>query len=138
MPEQPEVHALLDRELPGLLGVIGTNSEAGYPHLVPVWYRWDGSAVHIWTEESRFWVSNLVRDPQVGFSVQEPEEPWAAVTLKGRASVETGDSQEIDAEIRRITRRYVPASEVQGYIRGYPGLRTIVHISPAKILFRSD
>ena len=138
MEVRPEVQALLDRELPGLLGVIGTNSEDGYPHLVPVWYRWDGSAVHIWTEESRLWVRNLVRDPLVGFSVQEPGEPYAAVTIKGQASVDTGDSQEIDAEIERITRRYVPAPEVRDYIRGYAGLRTVVHIKPAGILFRSD
>ena len=133
---RPEVHALLNRELPGLLGVVGANAKDGYPHLVPVWYRWDGSAVHIWTEESRIWVRNLVRDPRVGFSVQETDEPLAAVTMKGRASVETGETQEIDDEITLITRRYVPASEVEEYIGHYPDLRTIVHINPSRVLLR--
>ena len=88
---RPEVHGFLGRELPGLLGVVGTNSEDGVPHLVPVWYRWDGARIHVWTHESRIWVRNLARDPRAGFSVQEPAEPYAAVPMKGRAASAAGD-----------------------------------------------
>jgi PPOX class probable F420-dependent enzyme len=138
MEIRPRVHKLLDRELPGLLGVVGANSEDGFPHLVPVWYRWDGARIHIWTHESRIWVRNLARDPRAGFSVQEPAEPYAAVTMKGSARIATGDNEHVSAEIERITRRYIPGPDVDDYIQAWRGLRTIVSITPEAVVYRSD
>ena len=135
---RPKVHGFLGRELPGLLGVVGTNSEDGVPHLVPVWYRWDGARIHVWTHESRIWVRNLARDPRAGFSVQEPAEPYAAVTMKGRGAIATGDDESISAEIERITRRYVPEPDVAAYVQAWKGLRTIVTIRPENVVYRSD
>jgi PPOX class probable F420-dependent enzyme len=135
---RPKVHGFLDRELPGLLGVVGTNSEDGFPHLVPVWYRWDGARVHIWTREGRIWVRNLARDPRAGFSVQEPAEPYGAVTMKGSAKITSWDDERVSAEIERITRRYVPPLDVAGYIHAWRGLRTIVSITPKTVVYRSD
>lgn len=138
MEVRPEVDALLKRELPGLLGVVGTNSQNGFPHLVPVWFRWDGALVRIWTLESRIWVRNLARDRRVGFSVQETAEPYRAAIMKGRATIVTGNDDGVSAEIESITRRYVPKSDVAAYIEEWKGLRTIVSIRPEKILYRSD
>jgi PPOX class probable F420-dependent enzyme len=128
-----ERRAFLDRSLPGLLGVVGTLDEDGGPHLVPVWYRYDGERVYIWTLESRRWVKNLARDPRVAFSVQEDKPPYAAVSLRGRATITTSDGEEVAQEIRRITRRYVEEPEVEAYIRLWSHLRTIVTITPEKI-----
>lgn len=133
-----KVHDFLNRELPGMVAVIGTNGADGMPHLVPVWYRWDGELIHIWTLESRVWVQNLVRDTRVGFSVQEEADPYMAVMMKGHATIETGDHPEIHGEIRRITRRYVVESEIENYIESWPGLRTMVHIKPESVLYRND
>ena len=126
---------LLD-QVPGLTGVVGTNGADGIPHLVPVWYRWDGGRVHVWTLGSRIWVENLRRDPRVGFSVQEEPFPRRAVAIKGRAEVVTGDDPEIDAEILRITRRYVDESDMDAYIAQNRGLRTMVRISADSLLYR--
>jgi hypothetical protein len=53
--------------------------------------------------------------------------------MRGRAEVNTGDGSEIDDEIRRITRRYIPGVEVEAYIADWLDLRTIVSIAPDKI-----
>ncbi len=127
-----ETHQFLNRE-PGLLAVIGTNGRHGYPLLVPVWYRWDGEAVLVWSLESRAWVQNVLRDPKVGVTVQEESAPQMAVIMRGTASVETSDGPRIDEEIARITRRYVPENSMDGYIRDWPELRTIVRIVPRRI-----
>ncbi len=127
-----ETRHFLNRE-PGLLAVIGTNGRHGYPLLVPVWYRWDGEAVLVWSLESRAWVQNVLRDPKVGVTVQEESAPQMAVIMRGTASVETSDSPRIDEEIARITRRYVPENSIDGYIRDWPELRTIVRIVPRRI-----
>lgn len=130
MKIEPRIHELLDRERPGLLAVVGTLSRDLCPHLVPVWYRWDGQAVLVWTLEARAWVRNVQRDPKAGVSVQEGD---VAVMMKGRASVHTSDGPEVDEEIRRITRRYVGDDGVEGYIADWPELRTIVRIEPRSL-----
>ena len=126
---------LLD-QVPGLTGVIGTNGPEGVPHLVPVWYRWDGKRVHIWSFGTRVWVENLRRDPRVGFSVQEEPFPRRAVVIKGHAEVVSGDDPEIDEEILRITRRYVDEGDKDAYIAQNRGLRTMVRISADSLLYR--
>ena len=128
----PRTHEFLNRE-PGLLAVIGTNSRHGYPLMVPVWYRWDGDAILVWSLASRAWIHNLSRDPKTGVTVQEEAAPQMAVIMRGEASVETGDSASIDEEIRRITRRYVSEEKIEAYIRDWPELRTIVRIVPQKL-----
>ena len=130
----PRMHALLNRERPGLLAVVGTLDSERCPHLVPVWYRWDGRSIHVWTLEKRAWVRNLRRDPKVGVSVQEG---GVAVMMKGRATVHTSDGPEVDEEIRRITRRYVGDEEVKAYIADWRDLRTIVRIEPGSAFYWS-
>lgn len=136
MTNRSEAATRLLDQVPGLTGVVGTNGADGIPHLVPVWYRWDGGRVHVWTLGSRIWVENLRRDPRVGFSVQEEPFPRRAVAIKGRAEVVTGDDPEIDAEILRITRRYVDESDMDAYIAQNRGLRTMVRISADSLLYR--
>jgi PPOX class probable F420-dependent enzyme len=128
-----EVLAFLERANPALLGVVGTLQTDGSPHVVPVWYRYDGDAVYIWSEEGRGWVRNIQRDPRVAFSVQELKPPYAAVLMRGRAEIRTGDDEVLTSEIRRITTRYIERSSVESYIAGWAHLQTIVTIHPEKI-----
>lgn len=128
-----DVSVFLGRAWPSMLGVVGTLDEDGGPHLVPVWYRHDGERIYIWTLATRRWVKNVVRDPRVAFSVQEDGPPYAAVSLRGRATIATGDDEAITQEIRRITRRYVAEPAVEAYIRQWARLRTIVTITPERV-----
>ena len=127
-----EMEAFLGRTGPALVGVVGTLRRNGSPHVVPVWYRWDGESVHIWSDEERAWVRNVEHDPRVAFSVQEVVPPFAAVVMHGRAEFTTQDP-EVSQEIRRITRRYLPEAEVDGYIARWPHLHGIVTIRPETI-----
>jgi PPOX class probable F420-dependent enzyme len=124
-----EINAFLDRENPALVGVVGTTRADGSPHVVPVWYRWDGHDVRVWTHEERLWVRNLRRDPRIAFSVQEARPPYGAVTIRGRAELSTGGA-DAEAEIRRITRRYLADGELDGYVAEWSHLRSIVRVHP--------
>jgi len=128
-----EVTAFLERAWPSMLGVIGTIGGNGFPHLVPVWYRFDGTRVHIWTGDQRVWVRNVARTPRVGFSVQEGLPPFAAVTMQGLASLRTGESEEVLQEIEQITRRYIIPDEVENYLKRWRSLRTMVTITPERM-----
>lgn len=131
--EREEIDAFLGRTSPALVGVVGTLRPDGSPHTVPVWYRWDGEVVHIWTLEGRAWVRNLLRDPRVAFSVQETEPPFAAVVMRGRAEVARGDAPEVTEEIRRIVRRYLDEEETEDYLSEWSEARTLVRIHPTTI-----
>jgi PPOX class probable F420-dependent enzyme len=129
-----ELEAFLAQTFPTPLGVIATLRRDGSPHIVPVWFRWDAGAVTIWTTDTRAWVQNLLRDPRVAFSVQTFEEPYPAVMMRGSATVATADDVGTVEEIQAITRRYIVPEDVEGYIAGWPDLRTIVTITPAHMV----
>ena len=125
-------HAFLNYE-PGMLAVVGSTDRRGYPLLAPVWYRWDGDAILVWTLESRAWVQNVLRDPKVGVSVHGEAEDGVAVIMRGTATVDTSDGSHIDDEIMRITRRYVSEEESSSYISDWPALRSIMRIVPERL-----
>jgi PPOX class probable F420-dependent enzyme len=129
-----ELETFLAQTFPTPLGVIATVRRDGSPHVVPVWFRWDTGVVKLWTTETRVWVRNLLHDPRVAFSVQTFEEPYPAVMMRGAATVATADDAATIEEIRAITRRYIIPEEVEEYMAGWPDLRTIVTIVPARIV----
>ena len=132
--EVEEFEAFLGQTFPTPLGVVGTLRPDGAPNLTPVWFRWDGKSVTIWTTDKRAWVRNLQRDPRVAFSVQTFDRPYPAVVIRGLASSRTGDDPAVLEEIRAITRRYVGPEEVEPYIDDWPALRTIVRITPDSVI----
>jgi PPOX class probable F420-dependent enzyme len=131
--DSEQLEALLSRVTPAPLGVVGTVRRDGSPHLAPVWYRWDGKSIKIWTAADRIWVHNLVRDPRVAFSIQKDEPPYPSAVFRGTATVESGDLPAVHGEILAITRRYVAPNEVDSYISKWPDLLTIVTISPEHV-----
>ena len=62
------------------------------------------------------------------------EEPYPAVMMRGDAAVATANDAATIEQIRAITRRYLVAGEVEGYIARWPDLRTIVTIVPTHIV----
>jgi PPOX class probable F420-dependent enzyme len=127
-----EISSILDQASPPLLGVIATLRADGSPHAVPVWYAWDGHNVSIWTGHDRAWVRNLRRDPRAAFTTQQAQPPYGAVIMRGHADI-SSPSADVDGDIRRIARRYLPEHECDPYIAAWPDLRTIVRVQPATI-----
>ncbi len=124
-----ELQAFLDGQLTAAITTIG---RAGNPHSVPVWYRFAEGSFRIWTDESRAWVKNALRNPQMSVVVAEHEAPFAAVVVRGNADVLI-DPPELDAEVRAIVERYIPEAEVDAYIAPWTSLRTIVRIEPSSV-----
>jgi PPOX class probable F420-dependent enzyme len=135
-PEQ--VDAFLDESHPDehttRLGVVASLMEDGCPHLTPLWYRWTGEAVKIWSGEELLWVRNVMREPKVAFSVQEDREPCPAVVIRGRAEVVTEDTPELREEILRIATRYLPLEAAQAFAERWTERRTIVTIHPDRVV----
>ena len=121
-----EALALLSRPLTAVISTISANAT---PLAVPVWYRFDGARVAIWTGTARRWVRHLAARPACALTVQEHEPPYGAVLIRGPAEVVSGESW-IDKETRRIAARYIAAAEIDDYVARFDDLRTIVIVRP--------
>jgi PPOX class probable F420-dependent enzyme len=124
-----EIDAFLNLRMVGALATIRAD---GSPGVLPIWYRWDGSAITLWSDPNFAWVRRIREEPRVAFTVFEHDLPRRAVYIRGTATVREGTMTELEEEIRAITARYVPADrlddEVQSYDRG--GTKVIVTITP--------
>jgi PPOX class probable F420-dependent enzyme len=79
-----EVDAALRR---AHVGWLGTDHPGGGPHLVPVWFLWDGSAITIYSKPSAKKVHNLQQMPDVAFAVEQTAGQMCSVLIEGRAEV---------------------------------------------------
>ena len=118
----------------GRVGVLSTIRKDGSPQVSPVWFRYDGTTINIWTEKSRIWVKNVEMDGRVAFSVQEERPPFAAVLIRGNAHV----SHQLDdsglQEAKDISRLYIEESQLDKYVESsWPDLHTFVRIVPEHV-----
>lgn len=115
------------------LAVVATTRRDGAPHAVPVWYRYDGGRVLVWTSDERAWVKHLERDARVAVTIGEAVAPFGAVLIAGTARYHEGEAW-IAAEIRAITERYIPAGEVDAYIERWSDLGGMVAITLERVV----
>ncbi|GAA3238499.1 MULTISPECIES: PPOX class F420-dependent oxidoreductase [Nonomuraea] len=77
----PESHLdLLQRPLFAHLATIGPD---GAPNVNPVWTIWDGEYLRFTTTTDRRKYRNVVENPQVAVSINDPEKPYRYVEIRG-------------------------------------------------------
>jgi nitroimidazol reductase NimA-like FMN-containing flavoprotein (pyridoxamine 5'-phosphate oxidase superfamily) len=117
------------------VGALSLARADGSPLVLPIWYRWDGTAVRLWTAPAFPWVARLPSEPRVAFAVFEHAVPFRAVSIRGMAAIRTGTFAELRDEAHAIVARYIdPAAvdrTVDSYDRGTP--KAIVTIVPSSI-----
>lgn len=119
----------------GLVGSLATLRADGSPHVVPIWYRWDGASVIVWSGPTIGWVKGLKNDPRVAFTAYENDIPSRAVYIRGTARLHEAPMMELRDELRAITARYVPAERLEAQVREYEhdGNAVIITITPDHI-----
>jgi DNA-binding IclR family transcriptional regulator len=107
----------------------------GTPHVIPLWYAWDGT--YVWTAASpgAFWKKHVAENPQVSLTVDEPWPPLRRAFVTGRA--EWIDEAHIPgglAGLRRLlARRYLgPGAEKRAEFQETEGWQA-VRIVPASL-----
>jgi PPOX class probable F420-dependent enzyme len=81
------------------IAALATLMPDGAPHVTPVWIDVDESTLLVNSAEGRVKVRNLERDPRVGLSVIDHQNPFTAVSIRGRVREITmaGADEHIDA-----------------------------------------
>jgi PPOX class probable F420-dependent enzyme len=71
----------------------------GSPHVTPVWVDYDGANVRVNSAKGRVKDKNMRRDKRVALSIQDPDDPYRYLAIRGEVAeiTENGADVHIDA-----------------------------------------
>ncbi|HSF32596.1 MAG TPA: PPOX class F420-dependent oxidoreductase [Candidatus Tectomicrobia bacterium] len=94
----------------------------GWPQVTPVWCDFDGTHVRINSAKGRVKDRNMRRDPRVTLEVQDPENPYRYLQVRGRVVeiTEVG----ADAHIDSLAKKYLG---VDKYPYRQPGETRVIY-----------
>lgn len=91
MAEVPEDHIdLLERPVFAHLATVRPD---GSPQVNPMWFVYDGSVIRFTHTDERQKFRNLRQNPQVAISIQDPENPYRYLEVRGRVVDVTPDPE---------------------------------------------
>jgi PPOX class probable F420-dependent enzyme len=123
----PPTHRdLFDKKAFAHLATVGAD---GTPQVTPVWIDFDGRHVRFNTARGRVKTRNFERNPRVALSIQDPENPYRYVQVRGRVVEVT--EQGADAHIDALAKKYLGQDR---YPHRRPGeVRVTVKVAPETI-----
>ena len=86
-------------------GQLATLMKDGTPQVTPVWFDFDGTHVRVNSAKGRVKDKNVRRNPQVALTVQDPDNPYRYIAVRG-AVVDISESG-ADAHIDLLAKKYL-------------------------------
>jgi PPOX class probable F420-dependent enzyme len=107
---------------------LGTLMRDGSPQVTPVWCDYDGKHIRINSALGRVKDKNIRRDPRVALSIQDPENPYRYLEIRGKVVDITQNGA--DAHIDSLAQKYLGQSK---YPYRQPGeVRVLYKIEPER------
>jgi PPOX class probable F420-dependent enzyme len=101
----------------------------GSPQVTPVWFDWDGETVRVNSARGRQKDRNMRRVARVALSIQDPDNPYRYLALRGVVTEVTEEGA--DAHIDSLAKKYLG---VDSYPYRQPGeVRVIYKIRPERV-----
>ena len=108
---------------------LATLMKDGSPQVTPVWYDFDGTHIRINTAKGRLKDKNMRRDKQIALSIQDPDNPYRYLAIRGDINEITENGA--DAHIDSLAKKYLGKDR---YPFRAPGeVRVIYKIRPEKV-----
>jgi PPOX class probable F420-dependent enzyme len=108
---------------------VATLRSDGSVHAVPVWVDVKDGQPLLNTAEGRAWPRNLERDPRVTLTVQNMQNPYEYLEVRGRMAERTHEGA--DEHIDQLAKKYMGVDE---YPLRQPGeQRVIIRIAPERV-----
>jgi PPOX class probable F420-dependent enzyme len=108
---------------------LATLMQDGSPQVTPVWYDFDGNYIRINTAKGRLKDKNMRRAKQVALSIQDPDNPYRYLAIRG--DIEEITENGADAHIDSLAKKYLDKDR---YPFRAPGeVRVIYKIRPEKV-----
>jgi len=113
-----EIESFLDE--PGHLVRIATIDSDGFPRVLPLWFVRVGRQILFTPRSPAVVWANLQRDARIGLSIDEDEQPYRKVTVRGIADVvhPPGEDDAWRDLYRTIAKRYTPDWFADAYVDG--------------------
>jgi PPOX class probable F420-dependent enzyme len=108
---------------------VATIMKDGSPQVTPVWVDYDGEYILINTSKGRQKMNNLKRDPRIALSIQDPDNPYRKLIVRGRVVEET--EQGADVHIDKLAKKYTGSDTYKNRIPGM--VRVILKIKPEHV-----
>ena len=130
------IDKFLDRVL---IARIATVDADNHPHVVPVWYGWDGESLWVSAFRSTQKVRNIQHNPMVSVAIDTTTDHVdnQAVVLEGKAELVEGPREFLREQITWIYTRYlgeegVLKEEPQSWIEDDENL--LIKLTPEKVM----
>jgi PPOX class probable F420-dependent enzyme len=105
---------------------VATLRRDGSVHSVPVWVDLEDGRPLLNTAEGRAWPRNLERDPRVTLTIQNRENPYEYLMIRGKVAGRTHEGA--DEHIDALAKKYMDAEK---YPLRQPGeVRVIITVEP--------
>jgi PPOX class probable F420-dependent enzyme len=107
---------------------LATLMSDGSPQVTPVWFDYDGQHVRVNSALGRVKDKNMRRDPRVSLAIQDPDNPYRYVEIRGKVVEITQNGA--DDHINSLAQKYLGKSV---YPYRQPGeVRVLYKIQPDK------
>jgi PPOX class probable F420-dependent enzyme len=111
---------------------VSTLRSDGSIHTAPVWVDVQDGRPVLNTAEGRDWPRNLERDPRVTLTIQNMENPYEYLEIRGKVAERTTDGA--DEHIDAMAKKYLGVEE---YPKRKPGeQRLIIRVDPEQVKVR--
>ena len=108
---------------------LATLMKDGSPQVTPVWCDYDGTHVRVNSAKERLKDKNMRRDKRVSLSIQDPDNPYRYMAIRGTVEQITQDGA--DAHIDALAKKYLGKER---YPFRAPGeVRVIYRIRPDRV-----
>ena len=108
---------------------LGTLMRDGSPQVTPVWVDYDGKHLRINSALGRVKDKNIRRDPRVSLAIQDPDNPYRYLEVRGKVVEIT--QKGADEHINSLSQKYLGKPE---YPYRQPGeVRVLYIIEPEKV-----
>ncbi|NPV78024.1 MAG: PPOX class F420-dependent oxidoreductase [Anaerolineae bacterium] len=111
-------------------GHLATIMPDGHPQVTPVWVDYDGEYILVNTSRGRQKDRNMQRCPQVTLEIQDPDNPYRYLEVRG---VVAGATEEAAvAHIDKLAKKYTGAEKYPWLAPGE--VRVIYKIKPERVI----
>ncbi len=111
-------------------GHLATIMPDGHPQVTPVWVDYDGEYILVNTSRGRQKDRNMQRCPQVTLEIQDPDNPYRYLEVRG---VVVGATEEAAvAHIDKLAKKYTGAEKYPWLAPGE--VRVIYKIKPERVI----
>jgi len=107
-------------------GHLATLMPDGTPQVTPVWIDYDGTHIIVNTARGRQKDRNMKRSPNVSVSIQDPDNPYRYLEIRGKVTDITENGA--DASIDKLAKKYTGADKYQHRAPGE--VRVMYKITP--------